>query len=115
MSAAALRGPARVGGGRLQQQQGWGQPTRGRPHPRSPLPRVPLPPPPPPAGSKEFKKYAEAWETTVLALIGEQVDPDNFVNGVYLQDKHARNTTALRLDVWFSTDDDQVRGCPGVG
>lgn len=24
------------------------------------------------------------------------------------QDKHARNTTALRLDVWFATDDDTI-------
>jgi hypothetical protein len=104
----------------------------------------------------------------VLALIGEQIDPDNFINGVYLQvrrgnprrvgddvllrreggcdvlgiyagrevgrvpvlhpahctrlvftspppvpprasqDKHARNVTALRLDVWFATDDDAI-------
>ena len=44
----------------------------------------------------------------MLALIGEQVDPAAYVNGVYLQDKHARNTTALRLDVWFSTDSDEI-------
>ena len=37
------------------------------------------------AGAKDFDTYARAWEATVLALIGETIDPDSYINGVYLQ------------------------------
>lgn len=49
------------------------------------------------AGAKDFETYARAWEATVLALIGEQIDPDNFINGVYLQ---VRNPRLRELCCW---------------
>ena len=42
----------------------------------------------------------------MLTLIGEELDPDAYVTGVYLTDKHTRGTVSLRLEVWFSTADD---------
>ena len=56
----------------------------------------------------DFQNFQDAWETCVLAVIGESVDPAEFINGVYLTDKGSsggsggKRSTALRLEVWFS-------------
>ena len=38
-------------------------------------------------------------------MIAEHIDPADYLVGSYLQDKHSRGTVALRLELWFSTDD----------
>lgn len=44
----------------------------------------------------------------MLSFISEQVDPADFLVGAYLTDKHSRGTVALRLELWFSTEDAAV-------
>lgn len=39
------------------------------------------------AAPRDFESWWKAWEYTVLALIGESIDPDDFVVGAYLTDK----------------------------
>lgn len=55
--------------------------------------------------AEEFADWWKAWEATVLALIGEQIDPANYLIGAYLTDKHSKASVVLRLELWFSTDD----------
>jgi hypothetical protein len=44
---------------------------------------------------------------TILSLPpSPQVDPDEYVNGVFLTDKHSRGTVSLRLEIWYATADD---------
>lgn len=57
---------------------------------------------------QEFESWQRAWEITVLAFISEQIDPADYLVGAYLTDKHSRQTVALRLELWFSTDDAAV-------
>ena len=44
----------------------------------------------------------------MLTLIGEELDPDNYITGIYLTDKHMRGTVSLRLEIWFSTPDETI-------
>lgn len=64
--------------------------------------------PPRIAGASDFENFQKAWETVVLSVIGEIADPGEFINGVYLTDKHRGKSAALRLEVWFSVRDDSI-------
>lgn len=57
---------------------------------------------------KDFDAWWKAWETTVLAIIGETIDPAECITGAYLTDKHKKGSVALRLELWFSTPDDAI-------
>lgn len=50
----------------------------------------------------------KAWETMLLAAIGELCDPAECLNGVYLTDQHSGRSTALRLELWFAVRDDRI-------
>ena len=58
----------------------------------------------------DFQNFQDAWETCVLAVIGEVVDPAEYINGAYLTDKQGsgKRTAALRLEVWFNERSDDV-------
>ena len=83
---------------------------------------------------QDFKSWQRAWEITVrgrgspsgtapsptrpaaaapplaqvLAAISEQIDPSELLVGAYLTDKHSHGTVALRLELWFGTEDAAV-------
>ena len=65
---------------------------------------------------KDFGLWAEAWQTTVFAIVGESLDPDDFVVGAEIKVKEkpekARGAAAasvtLRLDISFSKEDKDV-------
>ena len=74
--------------------------------PATPL-RTPIPAP-------SLRSWWQAWETVVLLLIGEGIDPDEYITGAYLTDKHTRGSVSLRLEIWFSTEDEVGgKGCRG--
>jgi hypothetical protein len=58
----------------------------------------------------DFQNFQDAWETCVLGIIGEVLDPGEYINGVYLTDKQVatKKAAALRLEIWFSIKDDVI-------
>jgi hypothetical protein len=58
--------------------------------------------------ARDFDNWWKAWELTVMAIIGESVDPLEYIVGAYLTDKKSKNGVALRLELWFSTKDDDI-------
>jgi hypothetical protein len=57
---------------------------------------------------EEFREWHRAWNTVILAIIGEDADPSGSLLGAYIQDKHDRGTVSLRLELWFATDDEAI-------
>jgi len=41
---------------------------------------------------RDFDKWATVWQTVVFALVGETLDPDDYIVGAYLTDKVRRPT-----------------------
>jgi hypothetical protein len=58
----------------------------------------------------DFQNFQDAWETCVLGIIGEVLDPGEYINGVYLTDKQvaSKKAAALRLEIWFNVKDDII-------
>jgi hypothetical protein len=56
----------------------------------------------------DLKFVHRAWETMILSLMGEIIDPAECVNGVYLTDTHSGKSTSLRVEVWFAVRDDKI-------
>lgn len=57
---------------------------------------------------RDFDQWATAWEVTVCSLIGETIDPANYIVGAALTNKKNRSTVALRLELWFSVKDEEI-------
>jgi len=65
-------------------------------------------------GPDLLKKLHSLWETAVLTVIGEVVDPGEIVNGLLLEDekkkekKGAKEYSVFKMELWFSVRDDVV-------
>ena len=58
---------------------------------------------------QDFDLWSVAWQTTVFAIVGESLDPDDFIMGAELKDKRNRGASvALRLDILFAKEDKDV-------
>lgn len=64
--------------------------------------------------ASDFEAFQHAWETTVLAIIGEILDPKEYIAGVYLTDKHRGKAAALRLEVWFNVGAEADSICQAI-
>jgi len=49
------------------------------------------------------------WENLLLGLIGETMDPDNYICGVRVADKTNRNKSSYKIEIWLSTTDQAIR------
>ena len=63
--------------------------------------------------SKDFGLWAEAWQTTVFAIVDESLDPDDFIVGAEIKVKEMvrgapGGSNVLRLDISFSKEDKDV-------
>ena len=62
---------------------------------------------------KDFGLWAEAWQTTVFAIVDESLDPDDFIVGAEIKVKEMvrgapGGSNVLRLDISFSKEDKDV-------
>ena len=64
--------------------------------------------------ASDFEAFQHAWEATVLSVIGEVLDPKEYIAGVYLTDKHRGKAAALRLEVWFNVGAEADTICQAI-
>ena len=58
----------------------------------------------------DFDLWHTAWQTVVFAIVGETLDPDEFIMGAELKDKRNKGSAsvALRLDILFAKEDKDI-------
>lgn len=56
----------------------------------------------------DLSAFQRAWYMTLLAVIGETLDPAECISGVFLTDKHTGKSAALMLEVWFAIPQDKI-------
>lgn len=52
-------------------------------------------------------RWDEAWETAVLAVIGESLPDSHLITGVNIFDKTRKNDIRFRLEVWLRSKPDR--------
>lgn len=63
-------------------------------------------------GPDEYAMLDEWWDNLVLGLVGETVDPGNYICGARVVDKSNGKGSALvyRIELWLATKDDDIKG-----
>ena len=61
------------------------------------------------SGSMSFEKLiTKVWEITCFAIMGEELDPAECINGAILENRTNSSTNCLNLEIWFSVRSDAI-------
>jgi len=61
------------------------------------------------SSSMPFEKLiTKVWEITCFAIMGEELDPAECINGAILENRTNSSTNCLNLEIWFSVRSDAI-------